>query len=235
MAVWVAWGTCFAVRSPALVWEVCGCSADDTLRKFRHDLAGIEAARRKAQDDLDAAEEGVEELVANSELSSREKERVLASAMLDGQSLTRTIAALTRQVGRINGCVAAIQGASLARVQVQCVCVHTHTLVWQRCHQIVPPCKLWSGKRAQLVAIFDLQWATHLKLTNHSRKAIMHFMLRLEPVHLLSRGLSHRLRDADCTLLPRDCCSASSMCSYVASVVAPRLSGPVTPSQLSAV
>ena len=137
MAVWVAWGTCFAVRSPALVWEVCGCSADDTLRKFRHDLAGIEAARRKAQDDLDAAEEGVEELVANSELSSREKERVLASAMLDVQSLTHTIAALTHQVGRINGCVAAVQCALLAarfaccpNVAADVVCcarfAHTH-------------------------------------------------------------------------------------------------------------
>ena len=87
---------------------------DDTLRKFRHELAGIEAARQKAQDARDAAEAEVEELKANSELSSCEKERVLSRTMLKVKSLTRTIAALTRQVGRLEEYRAVIHGALLA-------------------------------------------------------------------------------------------------------------------------
>ena len=93
---------------------------DDRLRNFRHELAGIEADRLEAQDARDAAEAEVEELKANTELSSCEKERVLSRTMLTVSALTLTIAAQTRQVGRLDGCRAAIHGALVAADVVCC-------------------------------------------------------------------------------------------------------------------
>ena len=100
---------------------------DDRLRNFRHELAGIEADRLEAQDARDAAEAEVEELKANTELSSCEKERVLSRTMLTVSALTLTIAAQTRQVGRLDGCRAAIHGALVAADVVCCArFAHTH-------------------------------------------------------------------------------------------------------------